>query len=65
MLKFLKMIINDDYNSLILPSNILDESTKQYLEIIFASLWIITRRMLDNLLEGRKQPILATHEGYY
>ena len=36
---------DDVYNSLILPSNILDESTKQCLEIIFGSLCIITRRM--------------------
>ena len=29
---------DDVYNSLILPSNILDESTKQCLEIIYGSL---------------------------
>ena len=42
------------YNLLILPSNILDESTKQCLEIIFGSLCIITRRMLDDHLEDGK-----------
>ena len=41
----------DIYNSLILPSNILDESFKQCLEIIFGRLCIITRRMLDKHLE--------------
>ena len=45
---------DDVYNSLILPSNILDESTKQCLEIIFGSLCIITRRMLDDHLEDGK-----------
>ena len=45
---------DDVYNSLILPSNILDESTKQCLEIIFGSLCIITRRMLDGYLEDGK-----------
>ena len=45
---------DDVYNSLILPSNILDESTKQCLEIIFGSLCIITRRMLDDHLENGK-----------
>ena len=39
---------DDVYNLLILPSNILDESTKQCLEAIFGSLSIITRRMLDD-----------------
>ena len=39
---------DDVYNLLILPSNILDESTKQCLEVIFGSLSIITRRMLDD-----------------
>ena len=45
---------DDVYNSLILPSNILDESTKQCLEIIFGSLCIITRGMLDDHLENGK-----------
>ena len=45
---------DDVYNSLILPSNILDESTKQCLEIIFGSLSTITRRMLDGHLEDGK-----------
>ena len=45
---------DDVYNLLILPSNILDESTKQCLEIIFGSLCIITRRMLDDHLEDGK-----------
>ena len=45
---------DDVFNSLILPSNILDESTKQCLEIIFGSLCIITRRMLDDHLEDGK-----------
>ena len=47
-------ISKDVYNSLILPSNILDESTKQCLEIIFGSLSTITRRMLDGHLEDGK-----------
>ena len=42
---------DDIYNSLILPSNILDESTKQCLEIIFGSLFIRTRGILDDHLE--------------
>ena len=45
---------DDVYNLLILPSNILDESTKQCLEIISGSLCIITRRMLDDHLEDGK-----------
>ena len=45
---------DDVYNSLILASNILGESTKQCLEIIFGSLCIITRRMLDDHLENGK-----------
>ena len=45
---------DDVYNSLILPSNILDESTKQCLEIIFGSLCIITRRKVDDHLEDGK-----------
>ena len=45
---------DDVYNSLILPSNIVDKSTKQCLEIIFGSLCIITRRMLDDHLEDGK-----------
>ena len=44
----------DVYNSLILPSNILDKSTKQCLEIIFASLCIVTRIMLNDHLEEGK-----------
>ena len=48
-------IFKDDvYNSLILPSNILDESTKLCLEIIFGSLCIVTRKMLDDSLEDEK-----------
>ena len=50
---------DDVYNSLILPSNILDESTKQCLEIIFGSLCIITRRMLDGHLEDGKYSNLS------
>ena len=42
----------DVYNSPILPSNILDKSTKQCLEIIFAS--IVTRIMLNDHLEDGK-----------
>ena len=42
------------YDSLLLPSDILDEPTKQCLEIIFGSLCIDTRRMLiDNLKDGK------------
>ena len=48
---------DDVYNSLILPSNIVDKSTKQCLEIIFGSLCIITRRMLDDHLEDGKYSI--------
>ena len=42
------------YNLLVLPSNILDKSIKQCLEIIFESLCIITRRMLYDYLEDGK-----------
>ena len=45
---------DDVYNSLILPSNILDELTKQCLEIIFGSLCIIPRRILHDHLEDGK-----------
>ena len=41
----------DVFNSLILPSNILDELTKKYLEILFGSLCIVTRRILDDHLK--------------
>ena len=42
------------HNSLLLPSDILDEPTKQCLEIIFGSLCIVTRRMLnDHLKDGK------------
>ena len=42
------------YNSLLLPSDILDEPTKQCFEIIFGSLYIVTRRMLiDHLKDGK------------
>ena len=60
---FLNVEISKDdvYNSLILPSNILDESTKQCLEIIFRSLCIITRRMLDDHLEDGKIPVQASN----
>ena len=45
---------DDIYNSLLLPSDILDEPTKQYLEIIFGSLCIVTRRMLnDHFKDGK------------
>ena len=45
---------DDIYNSLLLPSDILDEPTKQCLEIIFGSLCIVTRRMLnDHLKDGQ------------
>ena len=48
-------IFKDDvYNSLNLPSNIFDESTKLCLEIIFESLCIVTRKMLDDTLEDEK-----------
>ena len=47
---------NDVCNLLILPSNILDESTKKCLEIIFGSLCIITKRMLDDHHEDGKYP---------
>ena len=43
---------DDVYISLILPSNIVDESNKQCLEIIFGNLCIIARRMLDHHLQG-------------
>ena len=42
---------DDIYNSLLLPSDILDEPTKQYLEIIFGVLCIVTRRMLNDHLK--------------
>ena len=42
---------DDIYNSLLLPSDILDEPTKQCLEIIFGSLCIVTRRMLNDHLK--------------
>ena len=42
------------HNSLLLPSDILDEPTKQCLEIIFGSLCIVTRRMLNNHLKDGK-----------
>ena len=45
---------DDVYNLLILPSNVLDESTKQCLEILLGSLCIVTRRMLDDHLKGGK-----------
>ena len=42
------------YSSLLLPSDILDEPTKQCLEIIFGSLCIVTRRILnDHLKDGK------------
>ena len=41
----------DVFNSLILPSNILDELSKKYLEILFGSLCIVTRRILDDHLK--------------
>ena len=45
---------DDIYNSLLLSSDILDETTKQCLEIIFGSLCIVTRRMLnDHLKDGK------------
>ena len=50
----IKISKDDFYNLLILPSNILDELTKQCLEIIFGSLCIVTRRMLDDHLEDGK-----------
>ena len=45
---------DDLYNLLVLPSNILDKSIKQCLEIIFESLCIITRTMLNDHLENGK-----------
>ena len=42
------------HNSLLLPSDTLDEPTKQCLEIIFGSLCIVTRRMLNNHLKDGK-----------
>ena len=45
---------DDVHDSLILSSNILDESTKQCLEVIFGSLCIVTRRILDDHLEDVK-----------
>ena len=45
---------DDIYNSLLLPSDIFDEPTKQCSEIIFGSLCIVTRRMLnDHLKDGK------------
>ena len=41
-------------NSLLLPSDILDKPTKQCLEIIFGSLCVVTRRMLNNHLKDGK-----------
>ena len=42
------------YNSLLIPSDILNEPTKQGLEFIFGSLCIVTRRMLnDHLKDGK------------
>ena len=43
--------------SLILPSNILDESTKQCSEIVFGNLCTFTRRMLDDMLTMESIPI--------
>ena len=51
----------DVCNSLILPSNILDESTKQCLDIIFRSLCIVTRRKLDHHLEMESILIQASN----
>ena len=42
------------YNSLLLPSDILDEPTRQCLEIVFGSLCIVTRRMLNEHLKDGK-----------
>ena len=42
------------YNSLLLPSDILDNLTKQCLEIIFGSQCIVTRRMLNGHLKDGK-----------
>ena len=42
------------HNSLVLPSDILDDPTKLCLEIVFASLCIVTRRMLDDHLRDGK-----------
>ena len=42
------------YNSLLLPSDIIDDQTKQCLEIIFGSLCIVTRRMLNDQLKDGK-----------
>ena len=41
----------DVFNSLILPSYILDELTKKCLEILFGSLRTVTRRILDDHLK--------------
>ena len=48
-------ILKDNvYNSLLLPSDILDEPTKQGLEFIFGSFCIVTRRMLnDHIKDGK------------
>ena len=42
------------FEALIQPSPLFDESTRQCLELIFGSLSIITRRMLDDHLKGGK-----------
>ena len=44
---------DDVYEKLLVP-NELDESTKQLLELIFANFSIVTRRMLDDHLDGGK-----------
>ena len=51
---YFENVEDDVYNLLILPSNVLDESTKQCLEILLGSLCIVTRRMLDDHLKGGK-----------
>ena len=50
----IKITKDSVFDSLVTPSSILDESTKQCLEIIFGSLCIITKRMLHDQLEGGK-----------
>ena len=45
---------NNFYNSFLLLSDILDEPTKQCLDIIFGSLCIVTRRMLHDHLKNGK-----------
>ena len=48
------MLKDNVYNCLLLPSDILDEPTKQCFEIIFGSLCIATSRMLnDHLKDGK------------